>query len=208
VEDINWQMNDETIVRKTDREVEQTTFEPPSFEKVEQGDQMQFDAHVVVEREPEGQLLKKATVFSNVPNGGTWEIICDEGTAVGGRGSAPSPLMYFAAGMGLCLMSHVEMLAENLEIELDEVRLEQKTTFTTTLDLGGIHPSDVVGDGEAIEMHLVVEADAEPDRLVQLTEWCKQACMALQTVGDATPSPTAVFVNGERHDLEDEAAAA
>ncbi|MEZ4450510.1 MAG: OsmC family protein [Nannocystaceae bacterium] len=195
--EIEWHMSDRTIVRKIDGTPSQRTFAPPHLTRVKQGERMRFDAHVNVESLPAGRHLKKATIFSNVPNGGTWELISDEGTAVGGRGTAPSPLMYFAAGLGLCLMSHVEMLAKQIDLPIDAVRLEQRSSFSTTLDLGGIHPSAVFGKGEVMHLHLIVESPAPPERLREFMAWCRQACMALQTVASATPAETRLYLNGE-----------
>lgn len=195
--DVSWDMSEQTIVRKVTTQPTQQTLPEPTLKKVKEGDRMTFHAHVNVESLPEGKHLKKATVFSNVPNGGTWELISDEGTAVGGRGTAPSPLMYFAVGLGLCLMSHVEMLAKQLDIKLDSVRLEQRSAFSTTLDLGGIHPRDVFGKGECAELHLLIESPEPTDKLTDFVGWCAQACMALQTVTRATPNEVQFYVNGE-----------
>lgn len=197
IEDVKWDMSEKTIVRKVETQPRQQTFPEPGLKKVKQGERMEFHAHVNVESLPQGKHLKKATVFSNVPNGGTWELISDEGIAVGGRGTAPSPLMYFAAGLGLCLMSHVEMLARQLDIELESVRLEQRAIFSTTLDLGGIHPKDVFGRGERVELNLVIASPEPPDRLADFVSWCAQACMALQTVTRATPGEVQFYVNGK-----------
>ncbi len=199
--DVSWIMSSNTIVRKISAEPEQQTLPDPHLKKVKEGERMQFDAHVNVESMPQGMHLKKATIFSNVPNGGVWEIISDEGTVVGGRGTAPSPLMYFAAGLGFCLMSHVEMLSKQLDIEISSVRLEQRSSWTTTLDFGGIHPSDVFGKGERMEMNLLIESDEPQEKLEQFVSWCRQACMALQTVAGATPSHTRLYMNG--HDVGD-----
>lgn len=199
--EVRWDMSDQTIVRRVEREPSQDTFGTPQFDKVKPGQRLVFDAHVNVEMMPEGRFLKKATLFSNVPNGGTWEFMCDEGKAFGGRGSAPSPLMYFSVGVGLCLMSHVEMLANNADLNLTSVRLEQKTSFSTTYDPRGINPADVFGRGESAQMHLVIESPEPKERLAEFVGWCEQACMALQTVHNATPTPVAMFVNGHRHDL-------
>ena len=195
--DVSWDMSARTIVRKVDDAPQQQTLPDPSLKKVKEGERMRFDAHVNVESLPEGMHLKKATIFSNVPNGGVWEVISDEGTAVGGRGTAPSPLMYFAAGLGLCLMSHVEMLGKQMDIKLTSVRLEQRSSWTTTLDFGGIHPSDVFGRGERMELNLLIESDEPQDRLEDFVAWCRQACMALQTTAGATPSLTRLTLNGE-----------
>lgn len=190
-------MSDQTIVRRTDDEPAQHTFDAPAFDKVQPGEDLEFDAHINIEPIGEEPYLKKATVFSNVPKGGTWEIISDEGTAIGGKGSAPSPLMYFAVGMGLCLMSHVEIAAQQLDVDLDNVRLEQKSSFATTYTLGDIHPRDIFGRGETQEFHLLIESTAPADELVTFAGWCQQACMALATVDDAAPVVIDLHLNGD-----------
>lgn len=195
--DVSWTMNEDTIVRNVDGVPHQDTLPDPSFEKVKQGDQMRFDAHVNVESMPEGMHLKKATVFSNVPNGGTWEIISDEGKAVGGRGTAPSPLMYFAVGLGLCLMSHVEMLAKSRGFNIDKARLEQRATWTTTLDLGDVHPEKVRGLPQGAEMNLVIESNDSPEKVAEFVQHCRRACMALQAMASATPVTTTLVLNGQ-----------
>ena len=198
MKDIAWAMNDQTIVRKVPQTPHQGTLPDPSLEKVKQGERMRFDAHINVEAMPEGMHLKKVTIFSNVPNAGTWELISDEGTAVGGRGTAPSPLMYFAAGLGLCMMSHVEMLGKSQDFEITSARLEQRSTWTTTMDLGGVDPADSYGQGEHMQLNLIVESPETPERLAEFIGYCRQACMALQTVAAATPIATGLYLNGQQ----------
>lgn len=196
MQDVNWTMNENTIIRKVQTTPEQDTLPHPSFQKVKQGDRMRFDAHVNVEAMPQGKHLKKATIFSNVPNGGTWEMISDEGTAVGGRGTAPSPLMYFAAGLGFCLMSHVEMLAKKQGYHIKNARLEQRSTWTTTLDLGDVQPANTFGTAEQMQLNLLIESDNTPEKMTEFVAYCRQACMAIQAVANATPVSTGIYLNG------------
>ncbi len=194
---IAWEMHDDTIVRKVDNQPTQDTLPDPSLERVKQGERMRFDAHVNVESMDAGMHLKKVTIFSNVPNGGTWELISDEGTAVGGRGTAPSPLMYFAAGLGLCMMSHVEMLGKSQDFEITSARLEQRSTWTTTMDLGAMSPTDCYGRGEQMQLNLIIESPESSERLAGFIQYCRQACMALQTIAAATPVATGLYLNGQ-----------
>ena len=195
--DVSWDMSDRTIVRRvSDAPAAQQTLPDPYLERVKQGERLQFDAHVNVESMPEGMHLKKVTIFSNVPEGGTWELISDEGMAVGGRGTAPSPLMYFAAGLGLCLMSHVEMLAKSKSFRIDAARLEQRARWTTTLDLGAVAPAKVYGKGERMELNLLIDSPEPADKIAIFVGYCRQACMALQTVAAATPVTTTLYLNG------------
>jgi uncharacterized OsmC-like protein len=197
MKDIAWDMSDDTIVRKLGERARQETLPDPSLQKVKQGERMRFDAHVNVESLPAGKHLKKATIFSNVPDAGVWEIISDEGTAVGGRGTAPSPIMYFATGLALCMMSHVEMLAASGEFAIDAARLEQRASFSTTMDLGAMSPRDVFGRGERVEIHLLIESSDPPEKVAEFVAYCRQACMSLQAIAAPVPSVTALFLNGE-----------
>ena len=52
-------------------------------------------------------------------------------------------------------------------------------------------------------MHLIVESSADTDRLKEFVAWCRQACMALQTVTKATPAPTTLYLNGEATEVLD-----
>lgn len=194
-DEVKWEMSQETIVRKVDAEGTQTTIDEPHFDKMKEGETMNFDAHVNVEAMPQGKHLKKATIFSNVPSGGTWEIISDEGKPVGGRGSAPSPIMYFATGAAFCMMSHVEMLAKQLDIEV-KARLEQKAAFTTTLNFGGIDPKDVFGKGVKFTVNLILESREPDDKMEEFVAHCIQACMSLQTVMQAVPAEVGLVHNG------------
>jgi uncharacterized OsmC-like protein len=106
--------------------------------------------------------------------------------------------MYFAVGMGFCLMSHVEIVAEQLGVDLASAQLEQKSSFTTTYTLGEIHPRDIFGRGEAQEFHLVIDAEAPEEDMAEFARWCRQACMALQTVEGGAPVVTELYLNGEQ----------
>lgn len=197
MKDIAWTMSDDTIVRKIDDLPAQERLPDPKLTKVKQGERLVFDAHVNVVSLPEGKHLKKATVFSNVPDGGAWEIVSDEGTAVGGRGTAPSPIMYFATGLALCMMSHVEMLAKSEDFRIDGARLEQRARFTTTMDLGAVEPADIFGRGEQVETALLVDSPEPPKRIAEFVGYCRQACMSLQTVAAPVSAITRLYLNGD-----------
>lgn len=89
MKDVSWKMSDATIVRRvSDSPAAQQTLPDPDLEEFNQGERMQFDAHVKVETMPQRTHLKKAKFFSSVPHGGTWQLVSDEGKAVGGRDTA------------------------------------------------------------------------------------------------------------------------
>lgn len=195
-----WEMSDRTIVRQVDKQLSHSTIEPPQFEKVKLGEPLHLQAHVRIEKMPGNEYLKKASIFTNVPNVGVWEIISDEGKAFGGNMSAPSPLMYFAAGLGFCFMTHVEFISKQMGIKIDNVVLEQRSIFETNFDFGltKMHPSDVYGLCSDNVMNLLVTSSEPPEKLKDFIEYCEDACMALQTLIRPSPAATALYLNGTR----------
>lgn len=195
--DFKWEMTDRSIVKKVDKPVEQSSFAPPSFQKAKVGEKLKIDMYVVAEPLDNGPLMKKANVSTNLPGWGVWEIVCDEGTNGGGFDSAPSPLMYFSAGIAFCLLTHIQTAAKLLKIKLDRVRVEQRTTFSTTYNFGSMHPKNLFGAGEQQETHLFIESSETEQNLQDFAKWCEQGCMAFQTVANATPATTYLHLNGE-----------
>jgi uncharacterized OsmC-like protein len=49
----------------------------------------------------------------------SFDLPCDEGKIVGGTGTAPWPLCYFASGLAGCLATHLRSFASQLDIPLD-----------------------------------------------------------------------------------------
>lgn len=196
--ELSWEMSPRTIVRKRDGRPEQESLPDPHLVKVKRGERVRIDIHANVNFMPEGQHLKQVELSSNMPDAGNWTLISDEGTAVGGRATAPPPLMYFAAGLGLCLMTHVEMLAKAREFRIDKARLEQRCSFSRTMDIGGLDPALVYGKGEEMQVNLLIESPETPERLEEFLGWCRQSCMALQSLAGATPVRTTLFINDEK----------
>lgn len=70
---------------------------PPQDPATARQDGTRRNIVVTVNAETVDRQLKKATVQAG--RGSAFEIWCDESEAVGGNDGAPSPLMYFSAGI-------------------------------------------------------------------------------------------------------------
>ncbi len=186
----------DTIRRTRVDQAVQETLPTPQHGKTMHGDRARFDAHVNIESPSEAPHLKTVTVFSNAPEAGAWEFLSDDGAVADQEAKAPSPLMYFAAGLGLCLMSQVERLARARAIEINSVRLEQVSTWTGTPSLESVNPNEIYGKGELMQLNLIIDSPAPAEKLIDFVGICRQACMALQSVAAATPVATGLYLNG------------
>lgn len=186
------------IVRATSEHVSPQRFEVTPFRQPAPGERLRFEVNLTAEAGE--KMSKRARVEPNLDTWSTFEIACDEGTALGGDDSAPPPLSYLSAGIAFCLLTHLQQFARQRQLQLDDLRVEQRMRFSTDLPGPDGPNADVEGCCEGVETHVVAEGDEDPDRVRELVERAWQACMAMQTAVNATPQETHVHLNGNRVD--------
>ncbi|WP_068005565.1 OsmC family protein [Pseudovibrio axinellae] len=144
-------------------------------------------------------LLKSGVVQPNVPGFGAFEILCDEGTSIGGADAAPAPLSYLAAGIGFCLLTHIHGLAKFRKLSISSIKLEQKMKFQSRIPgMTAVEGAEMHGLSKGIETLIIIESGEEAAKIASLIDASEQACMALQTVVNAIPAATTIFNNGQQ----------
>jgi uncharacterized OsmC-like protein len=164
------------------------------FVKPRHGEKMRFEVNLVAES-LDG-MKKKAVVEPNLPTWGSFEIMCDEGGALGGTDTAPPPLGYLSAGIAFCLLTHLSSFIRSKRLNIDNLKIEQRTKFATTLVTEAEEAGDFRGECEGVETHIIVEGDHSADEVRQLAVESENACMAMQAIMDATPTNTKLYLNG------------
>jgi len=176
----------------------------PSFEKINVtpwvkprlGQQMSFEVNLVAESE--GGMKKVAVVEPNLPSWSPFEIKCDEGTALGGTDEAPPPLGYLSAGIAFCLLTHLSAFVRSKRMNITSLKLEQRTKFSTTLVTEAEEDGDFRGRCHGVETHVLVEGDHSADDIHALAKESEAACMAMQSIVNATPASTTLYLNGSQ----------
>lgn len=182
-------------VTKSDRSVSPTRFDVTTFQKPEPGERMAFEVNVVAES---GDGMKKrARVEPNLPTWSSFTIECDEGSMIGGNDTAPPPLGYLSAGAAFCLLTHLTGLIHDRQLEVDELRVEQRASFFTEVFPGGNDPADHDSGCAGFETHVVVESSESEEAIAQLLQDAQDACMAMSAIMQETPSDLHMHLNGE-----------
>ncbi|MEM8936545.1 MAG: OsmC family protein [Pseudomonadota bacterium] len=184
------------LVKKVAEAAKPASFTFSEFKKPKSGERLNIDISVVVEP-LKGLQQKKASVSVNVPGWSDWEIECDEGLPGGGDDAAPSPLMYFSAGVAFCLMSHIQMSAHQLNLSLKSLRLEQRSRFSSDINFDKTQQTSIKGAGDLFETFIHIESDEPAEKIAQFVAQCQQACMAGQSIANVVPHDTSVILNGE-----------
>lgn len=147
----------------------------------------------IVEREQ-----KRALVAEEVPKGSSFEIVSDEGEGIGGDDLAPSPLSYFAAGIGFCLLTQISQFSKAHKLRLESVSNEQVMRFSIQ---GSWLREDRQGAGLDLESHIDVRSDEPPERIRACVRNAQLACFAHQSLHPDVEVRLSVALNGEPLDL-------
>jgi len=188
-------MSDSVIVRKVDQALAPSCFEVTTFKKPKAGEKMTFEVNVVAESDR--GMRKKALVEPNLPTWGTFELVCDEGKALGGEDTAPPPLGYLASGIAFCLLTHLSSYIRATKIQVDSLRVEQRMHFSTSLVTEAEKSADLRGNCDGLETYVVIDSPEPEGRIQELIAVSEQACMALQSIINQTPQSTKVRLNGK-----------
>ena len=188
-------MSELVIVKKVDQTVSPECYEVTPFKRPRPGENMAFEVNVIAES-LDG-MKKIARVEPNLPTWGTFELICDEGTALGGEDTAPPPLAYLSSGIAFCLLTHISSYIRAKKIKVDSVRVEQRMRFSTSLVTDAEKSADIRGNCDGLETYIMIESDESAQQIQELIEVSENACMALQSIINQTPQSTKVQLNGK-----------
>lgn len=103
---------------------------------------------------------------------------CDEGKVVGGGGTAPWPLCYFASGLAGCLATHLRSFSKQLDIALAEFSLTVRCSWEAR-QVSGL-PYQATPVSFVVDIALEGGAsDADKKRLIQAAS---QGCFVEQSL--------------------------
>lgn len=107
-----------------------------------------------------------------------FHLATDECPRLGGEGSAPSPLAYFAAALLGSLMSHVRTFARSMDIRVND--LSMTATFRWNFRQTGeaVHESSP----DSISVDIDIDSDAREGDLLRLVDLARQGCFIEQTL--------------------------
>ncbi|WP_444900613.1 OsmC-related (seleno)protein [Microbulbifer sp. VAAC004] len=155
-----------------------------------------FQVNLSAKAALEEGYLKTATVQANVPGCSAFELLCDEGTIIGGTDSAPAPLDYLSAGIAFCFLSHISIYINQNKLNIESVKIEQQMRFKAEVykmqECTDIPPKGVC---EGVETVVFVKSAESREAIERMVGVCRAACMGLQTVVNAVPARITLVFN-------------
>lgn len=124
---------------------------------------------------------------------GNFTFRSDETEHLGGRGAAPTPLAYFVASVGFCLLTQYTRAAAIHEVVVDDLRIDVRASFPVEWKYG-------LGDASSacnrLSYTLDVASPASAAQLAELLAWAERACHVVSSLREPVPVEVRLRRNG------------
>jgi uncharacterized OsmC-like protein len=125
---------------------------------------------------------------------GQFTFQSDETAHLGGRGKAPTPLAYFVASVGFCLLTQYTRAAAIHGVPVDDLQIEVRASFPVEWKYGLGEASSAC---DRLSYTLDVASPAPPESLVELLAWAERACHVVSTFREPVPVEVTLRHNGK-----------
>ncbi len=113
------------------------------------------------------------------------QFVVDEPPSLGGGDAGPNPVEYMLGALAGCLNVVAHMIAKEMNIQLNSLKLDLEGSLDPTVFLGQ-NPDGRPGFTEIrVKMH--ADTDATPEQLEQWIAAVKARCPVSDNIGNATP---------------------
>ena len=113
-----------------------------------------------------------------------WNLQLDESTDDGGTNSGANPMQYFIASLAGCQNEQAQVVAEELEIKIDQINIDVEVD----LDLSGFMGTSDHSNGsyKNVRLHAVVSGEATNEQIKSLGQKVDARCpiLGLLRTGD------------------------
>jgi len=139
---------------------------------------------------PGEEMMMEGEIGLRQPIGSTFRFLCDETPERGGRGQAPPPLAYLAAGLAFCYLTQIGRYAHILGQDLHDYRVVQENAFLQAGEpTGGGRPV-----AEPVETRLFLSGPMSREVARDLAVTGERTCFLHASMRGAFPS--AVHLGG------------
>lgn len=113
--------------------------------------------------------MRKEAIVLDI-TGEKWCIICDEGPYLNGADSAPPPLAYFSVGMAFGFISQLNLLAEELDILIEDYQIIQDNFYTIE---GSAIKGTMISGGLPVDVNMDIKTNTSEDKTRKLIQQAK-----------------------------------
>jgi uncharacterized OsmC-like protein len=127
-------------------------------------------------------------------------ITSDEPDVLGGDNEYPTPMEYFTASIGFCLLTQIERYSRMLDAKIARARCTVYADFGAA---GSILAGTIESWCRGIVTEVEIESDESPELVAAVIHNADQGCYLRSTVRAPAEMHTTVQLNGEPLELAD-----
>ncbi|MCE0766872.1 OsmC family protein [Pseudonocardia kujensis] len=138
---------------------------------------------------------REALVQQVEPRGATFALISDEPESVGGGGTAPTSIQYYAASLAFCMMSHISWLAGVNKVPLHELRADVTTRFYMA---GSALAGTVEGGPLEFDTHIQFTSPAGEADVARVLSRAEETCFTHRALVEPVTVNRTFSLNGQK----------
>ncbi len=127
-------------------------------------------------------------------------ITSDEPDVLGGDNEYPTPLEYFTASIGFCLLTQIERYSRMLKAHIKEARCRVYVDFEAG---GSVLAGSIESWCRGMRTEVEIESDESPELIAAVMHNADKGCYIRSTLRSPAEMTTSVTVNGEPLILSD-----
>ncbi|HXG53197.1 MAG TPA: OsmC family protein [candidate division Zixibacteria bacterium] len=156
--------------------------------------------------EPEDYLLEQRAVVRlnddlvRLERCEDYTVFCDESAFRKRAGRRPSPLQYFIASIGFCMLTQLARSAARLEVDLDEAQMELRVTYDLRGDLQRARPSQAA---RGLSYVFSVTSRGPVESVIRAAQAAGRGCHTVNSMRKRLPVSGQLMLNGRRFTIAD-----
>lgn len=141
-------------------------------------------------------MLKKALVKPVADDGfSAWQLLCDEG-GMSYEQSSPNPLSYLTTGVASSLLTQVQLSANIMNLDIDDIKVEAKVFFR----FNDLMSDKWAGFTDKVIANILIQSKESPEKISQLKQVALKAWSVGEGLANKTNIETELVVNAEHWD--------
>lgn len=127
-------------------------------------------------------------------------VLCDDKHFQAATGKRPSPLQYFIASIGFCMVSQLKRFASRMGVPIEELEMDLRMTY----DLTGRFPlRHISAATQGLSYILKIKSPAPAERVMRVAQLTDKGCHTVNSMRKRAPVVGKMVLNDRKYEIRD-----
>jgi uncharacterized OsmC-like protein len=154
----------------------------------------------------DGYLLQQRAIIRlneelvKIEQGQDYTVFCDDAEFKKQAGKRPSPLQYFIASIGFCMLSQFKRFAARAEVPIKDLAMDLRITY----DLTGKFPStDLSSAARGLSYAFKIKSEAPAEQVIKVAQMGDRGCHTVNSMRNRVPVSGTMMLNDRAYQIRD-----